>query len=64
MRDALSLTDQAIAFGSGVLEEATVRQMLGSVDPVSYTHLDVYKRQVLRATHDDDQAGGGGGRLG
>ena len=32
MRDALSLTDQAIAFGSGVLEETTVRQMLGSVD--------------------------------
>jgi len=32
MRDALSLTDQAIAFGSGVLVEATVRQMLGSVD--------------------------------
>ena len=32
MRDALSLTDQAIAFGSGHLEEATVRQMLGSVD--------------------------------
>ena len=32
MRDALSLTDQAIAFGSGELQEATVRQMLGSVD--------------------------------
>jgi DNA polymerase-3 subunit gamma/tau len=32
MRDALSLTDQAIAFGSGKLEAATVRQMLGSVD--------------------------------
>ncbi|MDQ6880873.1 MAG: DNA polymerase III subunit gamma/tau [Pseudomonadota bacterium] len=32
MRDALSLTDQAIAFGSGKLEEAAVRQMLGSVD--------------------------------
>lgn len=32
MRDALSLTDQAIAFGSGKLEEATVRTMLGSVD--------------------------------
>jgi DNA polymerase-3 subunit gamma/tau len=32
MRDALSLTDQAIAFGSGQLEEVTVRQMLGSVD--------------------------------
>lgn len=32
MRDALSLTDQAIAFGSGQLLEAGVRQMLGSVD--------------------------------
>ncbi|MEI8325728.1 MAG: DNA polymerase III subunit gamma/tau, partial [Betaproteobacteria bacterium] len=32
MRDALSLTDQAIAFGAGKIEEATVRQMLGSVD--------------------------------
>ncbi len=32
MRDALSLTDQAIAFGNGKLEEAAVRQMLGSVD--------------------------------
>jgi DNA polymerase-3 subunit gamma/tau len=31
MRDALSLTDQAIAFGSGTLAEAGVRQMLGSV---------------------------------
>jgi DNA polymerase-3 subunit gamma/tau len=32
MRDALSLADQAIAFGAGRLEEATVRQMLGTVD--------------------------------
>jgi DNA polymerase-3 subunit gamma/tau len=32
MRDALSLTDQAIAFGSGSLQEDQVRQMLGSVD--------------------------------
>ncbi len=32
MRDALSLTDQAIAFGSGALGEASVRLMLGSVD--------------------------------
>jgi DNA polymerase-3 subunit gamma/tau len=32
MRDALSLTDQAIAFGNGQLQEDTVRQMLGSVD--------------------------------
>lgn len=32
MRDALSLTDQAIAFGSGSLDETSVRTMLGSVD--------------------------------
>ncbi|MBS0448457.1 MAG: DNA polymerase III subunit gamma/tau [Proteobacteria bacterium] len=32
MRDALSLTDQAIAFGAGRIEEAPVRQMLGAVD--------------------------------
>jgi DNA polymerase-3 subunit gamma/tau len=32
MRDALSLTDQAIAFGAGQLQEDSVRQMLGSAD--------------------------------
>jgi DNA polymerase-3 subunit gamma/tau len=32
MRDALSLTDQAIAFGAGSLSEVAVRQMLGAVD--------------------------------
>lgn len=32
MRDALSLTDQAIAFGAGQLSEPGVRQMLGTVD--------------------------------
>jgi len=32
MRDALSLTDQAIAFGGGEVREDTVRRMLGSVD--------------------------------
>ncbi|MGE5453294.1 MAG: DNA polymerase III subunit gamma/tau [Acidobacteriota bacterium] len=32
MRDAMSLADQAIAFGGGRLEEGAVRQMLGSVD--------------------------------
>ena len=32
MRDALSLTDQAIAFGNGAIKEAGVRQMLGSAD--------------------------------
>lgn len=32
MRDALSLTDQAIAFGAGALAEDGVRAMLGTVD--------------------------------
>ena len=32
MRDALSLTDQAIAYGAGQLQEETVRQMLGTAD--------------------------------
>ena len=32
MRDALSITDQAIAFGHGRVEEQQVRQMLGNVD--------------------------------
>ncbi|RDE22651.1 DNA polymerase III subunit gamma/tau [Motiliproteus coralliicola] len=32
MRDAMSLTDQGIAYGSGELREADVRAMLGTVD--------------------------------
>ena len=32
MRDALSLTDQAIAYGAGQLQEDAVRQMLGTAD--------------------------------
>ena len=32
MRDALSLTDQALGFGGGQLPESVVRQMLGAVD--------------------------------
>jgi DNA polymerase-3 subunit gamma/tau len=32
MRDALSLTDQAIAYGSGKLKESDVRAMLGTID--------------------------------
>ncbi len=32
MRDGLSLTDQAIAYGGGKLEELAVRAMLGTVD--------------------------------
>lgn len=32
VRDALSLTDQAIAFGNGQIEPATVKSMLGLID--------------------------------
>lgn len=32
MRDALSLTDQAIAYGSNTVNEAEVRSMLGAID--------------------------------
>lgn len=32
MRDAMSLTDQAIAFGAGQIGEADVRAMLGTID--------------------------------
>ena len=32
MRDALSLLDQAISYGNGVLVEAPVREMLGTID--------------------------------
>ncbi|MFV0478915.1 MAG: DNA polymerase III subunit gamma/tau [Parahaliea sp.] len=49
MRDALSLTDQAIAFGSGKLHEADVRTMLGTVD-MSFIH------QVLEAVVSSDPA--------
>ncbi|MFN0161530.1 MAG: DNA polymerase III subunit gamma/tau [Burkholderiales bacterium] len=42
MRDALSLTDQAIAYGGGAVGEAAVRGMLGSID-------DAYLVRVLDA---------------
>lgn len=41
MRDALSLTDQAIAFGQGALKEQDVAAMLGTVD----------LKRVLKFTH-------------
>ena len=49
MRDALSLTDQAIAFGSGKLLEDDVRRMLGTVD-MSFVY------QLLEAVAADDPA--------
>ncbi len=50
MRDALSLTDQAIAFGSGRVAEEDVRSMLGSVD-LSFVY------ELLEAVSADDAAG-------
>ncbi|MDR0378471.1 MAG: DNA polymerase III subunit gamma/tau [Candidatus Accumulibacter sp.] len=50
MRDALSLLDQAIAHGAGKVEEAQVRDMLGTVD------LD-YLFAILDALLADDVAG-------
>ena len=45
MRDALSLLDQAIAFGDGKLIEAEVRDMLGTIDrDVIYRLLDALSR--------------------
>ena len=49
MRDALSLTDQAIAFGNGQVQEVGVRQMLGSVDRG-------HVLQLIRALTDGDGA--------
>jgi DNA polymerase-3 subunit gamma/tau len=46
MRDALSLLDQAIAFGGGDLTEADVRSMLGTIDrDVVYRLLDALAGQ-------------------
>ena len=42
MRDALSLTDQAIAYAAGTVTQASVRNMLGTLD-------DAYLIQVLDA---------------
>jgi DNA polymerase-3 subunit gamma/tau len=50
MRDALSLTDQAIAFGSGTVGEEDVRSMLGSID-LGYVY------ELLEAVSADDRAG-------
>ncbi|MCO1333624.1 DNA polymerase III subunit gamma/tau [Microbulbifer sp. OS29] len=50
MRDGMSLTDQAIAFGGGKITEAEVRGMLGSID----SRL-VWK--LLQALSDEDAPG-------
>lgn len=46
MRDALSLLDQAIAYGSGAVHEAEVRAMLGAIDQsYLYTLLNALARR-------------------
>jgi DNA polymerase-3 subunit gamma/tau len=46
MRDALSLLDQAIAYGSGAVHEAEVRAMLGAIDQsYLFTLLQALARQ-------------------
>jgi DNA polymerase-3 subunit gamma/tau len=47
MRDALSLTDQAIAYAAGTVTQASVRNMLGTLD-------DAYLIQVLDALANKD----------
>lgn len=50
MRDALSLTDQAIAFGSGKVLEADVRAMLGAIDrPMIFNMVAALAQQDGRA---------------
>jgi DNA polymerase-3 subunit gamma/tau len=49
MRDALSLTDQAIAYAAGTVTQASVRNMLGTLD-------DAYLIQVLDALANKDGA--------
>ena len=57
MRDALSLTDQAIAFGSGMVAEADVRTMLGSIDQrLVYQILTALARHDARGVMEAVQA--------
>jgi len=49
MRDALSLLDQAIAFTAGKLDEASVREMLGTIDHGTIS-------AILQALADQDAA--------
>jgi len=49
MRDALSLTDQAIAFSQGRLEETAMRSMLGAID-------QGYLFEILAALHEKNGA--------
>lgn len=52
MRDALSLLDQAIAYGQGKLSEADIKAMLGSIEHDDLIHfLDAIAQQDTNALH-------------
>ena len=47
IKKSLSWVKQQCLGGKGVSGEKLDEHQMASFDPVSYTHLDVYKRQVL-----------------
>ena len=44
---AVNKGEFAVIVGSSGAGKSTVLNILGGMDPVSYTHLDVYKRQPI-----------------
>lgn len=53
MRDALSLLDQAIAFGGGIVKEQDVKQMLGTIEHTYlYELLDALSTRDANALHE------------
>lgn len=53
VRDALSLTDQAIAFGNGQVTETIIRQMLGLIDQADVIALifNIYEGNTAKIAH-------------
>lgn len=53
VRDCLSLTDQAIAFGQGALDESTVNQMLGLINSADIVQLiaDIYQNNRVQVAN-------------
>ena len=52
VRDALSLTDQAIAFGNGNVTDEVIRQMLGLIDQADVTAIltNIYQQNTQQLT--------------
>ena len=48
-------TTRSFGWEDTLAAEPSFRRTRQSVDPVSYTHLDVYKRQVERGVRGSDQ---------